>query len=128
MDNCTPRRPATLFENDARRRRELGHFLPLWPDELADLTVAGRDRIIRLLRKALREERRRGIQGHWAYDLARHAALLRIYQAEVRSRGALSSPRAAGTKPENDDRSASPDLLKLPRPSHIPRDSAPRPS
>jgi hypothetical protein len=35
------------------------------------------------LRSALRAERRRGISGHWTYDLARHIELLRIYRAEL---------------------------------------------
>jgi hypothetical protein len=31
----------------------------------------------------LRVERQRGIAGHWTYDLARHARLLRAYRAET---------------------------------------------
>jgi hypothetical protein len=48
-----------------------------------DESPAGRRRIIARLRRALREERRRGIAGHWTYDLARHAALHRALQAEM---------------------------------------------
>jgi hypothetical protein len=35
------------------------------------------------MRRALRIERQRGRGGHWAYDLARHAQLLRAYRTEV---------------------------------------------
>jgi hypothetical protein len=35
------------------------------------------------MRRALRIERQLGRGGHWAYDLARHAQLLRAYRAEV---------------------------------------------
>jgi len=45
--------------------------------------VPARLRIIARLRKALRAERRRGLAGHWAYDLARHVELLRLYRAEM---------------------------------------------
>ncbi len=75
-----PTPSAETLQDDHRRRSELARFLPLWPAERADLSLSGRDRIIRLLAKALRHERCRGAAGHWAYDLARHAALLRIYQ------------------------------------------------
>ena len=73
------------------RARDLAGLLPLWPSELADDTPAGRNRVVQKLRRALREERRRGLAGHWAYDLARHAALLRAYQHEV---ARLDAPRA----------------------------------
>jgi hypothetical protein len=55
----------------------------MWPCETADRSEAGRLRILARLRKALREERQRGIAGHWTYDLARHHQLLMAYRAEV---------------------------------------------
>lgn len=61
----------------------LAELLPLWPHELDDMTHAGRERRIGLLRKALRAERRRGLAGHWTYDLGRHSALLHCYRREV---------------------------------------------
>src|SRR5262245_25596476 len=61
----------------------LGRLLPLWPHELEDQSVPARLRIIVRLRKALRAERRRGLAGHWTYDLARHIELLRLYRAEL---------------------------------------------
>jgi len=57
------------------RRAELQRLLPMWPHELADLSLNGRRRILQFLARALREERRRCRAGHWTYDLARHAAL-----------------------------------------------------
>ena len=65
-----------------RCRAEIGRLLPLWPCELADMTPAGGTRIVAILERALRAERRRGLAGHWTYNLARHAQLLRAYQIE----------------------------------------------
>jgi hypothetical protein len=69
------------------RRTELARVLPLWPHELDDESIGGRCRILAKLRRALRTERRRGIAGHWTYDLARHAELLRVYRIELTSSG-----------------------------------------
>jgi hypothetical protein len=63
-------------------RTALGRLLPLWPHELEDQSLPARLRIIARLRKALRAERRRGLAGHWTYDLARHIELLLLYRAE----------------------------------------------
>lgn len=63
-------------------RRELAYLLPVWPHERDDTTRAGAMRLVAKLRSALRAERQRGLRGHWAYDLARHAALLAAYRAE----------------------------------------------
>ena len=66
------------------RARDLPQLLPLWPHEMRD---AEREPITRAcsrdMRRALRAERQRGLAGHWTYDLARHAQLLRAYRAEV---------------------------------------------
>lgn len=32
------------------------------------------------LRRILRAERKRGVEGHWAYDLPRHDAMLAVYR------------------------------------------------
>ncbi|MEQ1671718.1 MAG: hypothetical protein ABL893_12720 [Hyphomicrobium sp.] len=69
-------------QSDTQRRTELGRLLPLWPKEIADLSIAGRWHVIRTLERALRVERRRGRAGHWAYDLARHAALVQSWRRE----------------------------------------------
>ena len=69
------------------RRTELPRVLPLWPHELDDETPQGRSKVLAKLRRALRAERRRGIAGHWTYDLARHVELLRVYRRELASSG-----------------------------------------
>jgi hypothetical protein len=65
------------------RRTELPRILPLWPHELDDESPRGRQLVLAKLRRALRAERRRGIAGHWTYDLARHVELLRVYRLEL---------------------------------------------
>ena len=65
------------------RGRDLPRLLPLWPEELRDMTAAGRATIVARLRDALRRERRRGVAGDWSYDLARHHQLAMAYRAEV---------------------------------------------
>jgi hypothetical protein len=84
---CIPRvaprgamRPSPSRDN---RRTAIAGVLAVWPHEIEDDTLAGRERLLRRLRSALRAERRRGICGHWTYDLARHAELLRIYRDEL---------------------------------------------
>lgn len=69
------------------RRTELPRVLPLWPHELDDESPDGRLSIVCKLRRALRAERRRGVAGHWTYDLARHVELLRVYRLELTSSG-----------------------------------------
>jgi hypothetical protein len=64
------------------RRHELPRVLPLWPHELDHDTPEARRLILSKLRRALRAERRRGIAGHWTYDLCRHVELLRVYRLE----------------------------------------------
>lgn len=73
------RSPLPLYD----RARDLPRLVPLWPSEITDPSAATRARLVQRLRRALREERRRGMAGHWAYDLARHAALLRAYGREL---------------------------------------------
>ena len=45
------------------------------------------------MERALRAERKRGRAGHWAYDLARHAALHRAWIAERAALVALNAPK-----------------------------------
>jgi len=61
---------------------DFARLLPLWPQEVADRSFEGRKKLIAVLERALREERRRGRRGDGAYDLARHAALHRILKEE----------------------------------------------
>ena len=65
------------------RARDLPRLLPMWPWEMKIADAAQHARLLARLRRALREERRRGLSGHWSYDLARHAQLLAAYRAEV---------------------------------------------
>jgi hypothetical protein len=65
------------------RTRDLANILPLWPDEIEDVSLAPTVVLVGRLRRALREERRRGMAGHWAYDLARHVRLRDAYRAET---------------------------------------------
>ena len=66
-------------------------MLALWPHEIEDESRGGRLKLLARLRSALRAERRRGVSGHWTYDLARHVELLRIYREEL---AAIASPQA----------------------------------
>jgi len=68
---------------DYERARDLPKLLPLWEWELKTPSEAEHARLLARLRRALRAERQRGLGGHWTYDLARHAQLLRAYRAEV---------------------------------------------
>lgn len=61
---------------------ELTRLLPLWPEVIADRSIAGRRKLVATIERALRAERCRGRGGHWAYDLARHAALYRAFKRE----------------------------------------------
>lgn len=79
---CYAWRLASL-RRDYDRARDLARLLPLWPAEIANPTPEGRKRVVAKLEKALREERRRGIAGHWGYDLARHESLHRAYRHEL---------------------------------------------
>lgn len=80
--------------------RELARLVPLWPAELADTTLSGRKRLLAKLERALRAERRRGLAGHWTYDLARHAQLLSAFRRERAAVQSLCSPGASREWPE----------------------------
>jgi hypothetical protein len=67
------------------RPTALAKVLALWPHEIEDESREGRVHIIARLRRALRAERQRGLAGHWTYDLARHAELLRVYKQELQA-------------------------------------------
>jgi hypothetical protein len=68
-------------------------MLPLWPGDLADQSLRGRERLIAAVERALWEERRRGRVGAPAYDIARHSALSRLLKRE---RAALALFRLRG--------------------------------
>ncbi len=76
-------KPRKVFE----RQTELPKLIGLWPSDLRDYSFEGTAKIIALLNKALRIERRRGSGGHWTYDLNRHLALseaLKFEKARLR--------------------------------------------
>lgn len=75
--------PATCPSSPAYNRNlDLPSLIPLWPAELIDNSASRTRAIILKLTSALRAERRRGRQGHWTYNLNRHAALKRALQSE----------------------------------------------
>jgi hypothetical protein len=65
------------------RSRDLPKLIALWPRELADESAEGGRYILAKLKSALRAERRRGLAGHWSYDLNRHLGLISAYKAEL---------------------------------------------
>lgn len=88
--------PAPLELCAYERKRDLPKLLPLWDWELAAVSAAEHARLLARLRRALRAERQRGLSGHWTYDLARHAQLLRAYRAEV-----AACPKGARARAES---------------------------
>lgn len=78
-----PKTQINTLRAQAGHIAELARLLPMWPSELADSSISGRQRRIRVLRRALRLERQRGIAGHWTYDLSRHSSLLECYRTET---------------------------------------------
>lgn len=81
----SPGRGTRAAQSYARydRSRDLPGLIALWPWEIDDASPEGRQRLLALLRRALRLERQRGIAGHWTYDLARHSRLLAAYRSEL---------------------------------------------
>lgn len=71
------------------RGRMLPRLLPVGPETVADTSAAGRLRVLRLLARALRGERRRGRAGHWSYSLDRHLGLAQAWRAERAALAAL---------------------------------------
>lgn len=94
VETRLPRRPRD--DDGYVRARDLPKLVPLWPGELRTLNGAAHARLVSKLRRALRAERQRGLAGHWAYDLTRHAQLLRAYRAETAA--ALHDARGAGSR------------------------------
>lgn len=78
---ASPNSPIVPLRYD--RCRDLPRLVSLWPHEIANPGPEGHLRIVQRLRRALREERKRGLAGDWTYDLARHAGLYRALRAEI---------------------------------------------
>jgi hypothetical protein len=64
-------------------------LLPVWPRDLSDRSREGRLRLIAIIERELRKERRLGIAGDRAYDLTRHARLVQLLRDERVSLGLL---------------------------------------
>ena len=65
------------------RHRDLPRLFPMFAEEIGFGSLAGHAKLVGMLRRALRIERRRGLAGDWTYDLARHAHLLEAYRIEL---------------------------------------------
>lgn len=63
------------------------------PWEIADASVTGREHIVSRLDRACRNDRTRGVEGHWSYNVARHSAMLALLKVE---RAELSLLRKSG--------------------------------
>lgn len=59
---------------------ELVFLLRLWPWEIAEAQGKSATDWLSVVRTALRNERRRGLAGHWTYDLSRHWKLFGVYR------------------------------------------------
>lgn len=71
------------------RSRDLPRLLPLLAADLSTGSLANSRELVALLRRALRAERVRARAGHWTYDPARHAALLRAFRIEQEALAAV---------------------------------------
>jgi len=67
-----------------QRLTDLPGLLPLWPHELIIMCQRDHEKLLQRLRQTLRAERRRGVSGHWSYNLARHTNLLHAYRTEMK--------------------------------------------
>jgi hypothetical protein len=63
--------------------------LPIWPKDLADRSREGRRKLIAIIEREMRKERRLGLAGHRSYDVARHAKLTQLLKEERRLLGML---------------------------------------
>lgn len=70
------------MDEPPRHLRSLPWLMATAPSELADRSFYGRSALIAKLARVLAAERRRGLAGHWTYELARHRELLAIYVRE----------------------------------------------
>jgi hypothetical protein len=74
--------PVSARNSESSYRPAPESILPVWPKDLSDRTRTGREKLIAIIERELRKERRRGIAGERAYDLARHAHLARLLREE----------------------------------------------
>jgi hypothetical protein len=90
---ATRRATVELGNSESSCVDDVVRLLPLWPRDLADRSIEGRKKVIAVLDRALRQERRRGHAGHSAYAIERHAAL---YRALKKERAALNALQLRG--------------------------------
>lgn len=87
----------TVAEARYQRERDLPGLLHLWPDEAERFRAGDTKWLVSYLEQALAGERRRGLEGRWPYDQARHAGLLRALKYErarlERERSEIPPPR-----------------------------------
>ncbi len=72
------------------RDKDLPRLTGLWPSEINTTDIKNRERIVAILRNALRLERQRGKSGHWCYDINRHLALKQALAQEVIALGEIA--------------------------------------
>ncbi len=75
----TPHRTAERLDIDTLVK-ELSAALRLWPSEIDLVSPHGLVKMEGCVHRALREQRRRSIAGHWSYDIACHARLLELHR------------------------------------------------
>jgi hypothetical protein len=80
--NAPANRRIVIRNSESEGEHSAAHLLPVWPKDLHDRTLAGRRKLISVIERELRKERRRGIAGDRAYDVARHAKLVRFLREE----------------------------------------------
>ena len=61
---------------------DLPRLIGIWPHDSNGQGGISRVEIVARLEAALRSERRRGVAGHWTYDVQRHAMLITALAAE----------------------------------------------
>jgi hypothetical protein len=87
-DHRCPR--AAKHLSDTPLQAPLGGIIPGGGVDVDRYTAPSSRRLLVRLRKALREERRRGQAGHWSYDLNRHIALAEAHKTELSRLEALT--------------------------------------
>jgi hypothetical protein len=73
-----------------QRTTDLPRLMAVWPKELGE-DLPTRARLLDIMKRALREERRLGLAGHFSYSLPRHRALYAAYREEVTTAAALAA-------------------------------------
>ena len=78
---------------DAMKRKELLGWAGIWPDEIADRSVAGREHLIKRLKLVLCDLRQDGIMGHWSYSVRHHAAIVDLIKTEEAELAGMTGER-----------------------------------